>query len=201
MDLHFGRHPKEEREAQQLMLRENNFGSMSRATDYYICYLEYANPHGRFDLVGVHWPSQSLVRKQRIGRRLVLVEVKYGDGAIDGQAGIHSHIIDLNRFLAEDSNLVELKKEMVCVFNQKRALGLIDCGLDLVSFSDEAPMLLLVLIDHDPASVMLRRALETLPPSPHAEVCLAASCLMGYGLFDQSVLLLEEARQRLSACL
>jgi hypothetical protein len=198
MDLHFGRHPKEEREAQQLIVRENNFGSMSRATDYYICDLEYANRHGRFDLVAVHWPSESMTRKQQTERRLVLVEVKYGEGAIDGTAGVHSHIVDINTFLNDASNLASLKQEMVRVFNQKRALGLVDCGLDLVSFSDEPPMLLLVLINHDPASVKLRRTLETLPPSPHSQVYLATPCLLGYGLFDQAVLPLEEARLRFS---
>lgn len=49
MDIFLGQHPKEEREAQQLILRDNNFGGVSRSTDYYICYIEYANPHGRFD--------------------------------------------------------------------------------------------------------------------------------------------------------
>src|ERR1039458_5293025 len=54
MDLHIGKHPKEERETQQSILRENNFGKVSRATDYFICDIEYANLHGRFDLVAVH---------------------------------------------------------------------------------------------------------------------------------------------------
>jgi hypothetical protein len=140
-------------------------------------------------------------RKQQTVRRLVLVEVKYGDGAVDGSAGVHSHIIDLNTFLDDASNLVALKQEMTCVFNQKRALGLVDCGLDLGGFSDEPPMLLLVLINHDPGSEKLRRALETLPPSPHAPVYLATSCLMGHGLFDQAVWPLEEVRRRFADCL
>jgi len=82
MDIFLGRHPKEEREVQQLILRDNNFEGVSRATDYYVCDIEYANPQGRFDLVAVHWPSNGAVRKKQDGRRLVLVETKYGDGAI-----------------------------------------------------------------------------------------------------------------------
>ncbi len=42
---------------QQLILHDNNRGSIARSTDYYICDLEYANPHGRFDLVAVRWAS------------------------------------------------------------------------------------------------------------------------------------------------
>ena len=37
MDLWFGHHPKNEREFQQLLLRENNFGNSAKGTDYFIC--------------------------------------------------------------------------------------------------------------------------------------------------------------------
>jgi hypothetical protein len=199
MDLYLGRHPKEEREAQQSILRENNFGGVSRATDYFVCDIEYANSHGRFDLVAVHWPSNGAIRKRADGRRLVLVEAKFGEGAIEDPAGIHSHVIDINRFLSDPANVGALKKEMVDVFNQKRELGLISCGKDLVAFSDEPPMLLLALVNHDPDSTKLRASLDHLPPSPHAEVYLAASCFMGHGLFDQAVLPLADAKTRLGA--
>jgi hypothetical protein len=159
MDLHLGRHPREEREAQQLILRDNNFGVMSRATDYYVCDIEYAHQHGRIDLVAVHWPSKSPIRKKQKDRRLVLVEAKYGDGTIADPAGIHSHIKDINRFLEDTANLKALKNEMVGLFNQKRALRLINCSKDLVAFSDEPPMLLLTLVNHDPDSSSLRKAL------------------------------------------
>lgn len=201
MDLFLGQHPKEEREAQQLILRDNNFGGVSRATDYFICDIEYANPHGRFDLVAVHWPSNGAIRKKQNGRRLVLVEAKYGDGAIADPAGIHSHIVDINRFLKDPANVQALKDEMVGLFNQKRALGLMNCGKDLGAFSDEPPMLLLALVNHDPDSTKLRTSLEALPPSPHAEIYIATGCFMGYGLFDQAVIPLEEARSRFEACI
>jgi len=201
MDIYFGRHPKEEREAQQLIVRDNNFGGVSRATDYYVCDIEYANPHGRFDLVAVHWPSRGHIRKQQDGRRLVLVEVKFGDGAINGAASIRSHITDINRFLGDPANVTALQDEMVGVFNQKRALGLMNCGKDLCAFGDEPPMLLLALANHDPDSTKLRAALDALPPSPHAEIYIATGCFMGYGLCDQAIVPLEEARSRFRACL
>jgi hypothetical protein len=199
MDLYIGRHSKEEREVQQSILRENNFGGISRATDYFICDIEYANLNGRFDLVAVHWPSNGATRKRADSRRLVLVEAKFGEGAIDGRAGIHSHIIDINEFLEKKDNVSALKNEMVGIFNQKRELGLIDCGRDLEAFCDERPMLLLALVNHDPDSSKLRRSLDNFPPSPHADIYLATSCFMGYGLFDQAVLPLGAAKERLEA--
>ena len=201
MDIYLGRHTKEEREAQQSILRENNFGGVSRATDYYVCDIEYANPHGRFDLVAVHWPSNGAIRKKANGRRLVLVEAKYGEGTIADPAGIHSHIIDISWFLEDPANVQALKDEMVVLFNQKRALGLMDCGKDLVAFSDEPPMLLLALVNHDPDSTKLRSSMKALPPSPHAGIYIATGCFMGYGLFDQAVVPLEEARSRFEDCI
>jgi hypothetical protein len=199
MDLYLGRHPKEEREAAQNILRQNNFGGVSLATDYFICDIEYANKHGQFDSIAVRWPSKSAVRKRATGHRLVIIEAKFGEGAIDGVAGLHSHIEDINQFLSSPTNLSALKSEMVGIFNQKRKLGLMNCNKDLEAFSDELPMLLLALVNHDPDSSRLRDSLETLPPSPHAEIYLATSCFMGYGLFDQAVLPLTAVKERLEA--
>ena len=201
MDLHFGKHPKEEREAQQLLVRDNNFGRVARGTDYFICDIEYANDHGQFDMVAVHWPSIPTERKRSEGRRLVLAEVKYGDGALEGPAGLSRHIKAVNAFLADAGRVQALKQEMVRVFNQKRALGLVNCGKDLAGFSNERPVLMLVLANHDPDSKVLRRVLGSLPSSPHAELCLATGCLMGYGLFDQAILPLDEAHRRQRECI
>ena len=81
MDMHEVRSKsRSEREAQQLLLRENNFGRDAQSTDYYICDIEYnvGNWQGQFDMVGVHWPLKD--REEATDRRLVFVEVKYGEG-------------------------------------------------------------------------------------------------------------------------
>ena len=43
MDTYFYKHPKLEREYQQLVLRENNCSSIANETDYYIADIEYTN--------------------------------------------------------------------------------------------------------------------------------------------------------------
>ncbi|WP_223643784.1 hypothetical protein [Corallococcus sp. EGB] len=192
--------PGEEREVQQLILRDNNVGGVARSTDYYVCDIEYANHHGRFDLVAVRWPSTPAARKRQGGHRLVLGEVKFGDGALEGTAGLHAHINDVNAYLAAPGNLAALKQEMLRVFNQKRALRLIDCEKDLVAFSEEAPMLLLVLVNHDPDKSRLRELLRSLPPSPHAELRIATGSLLGYGLYEPAILPVDEALARFEAC-
>lgn len=201
MDLWLGAHPKGEREAQQHILRDNNFGAVARASDCYVIDIEYAVDEGRFDFIAVHWPSTPAGRKQAEHRRLMLGEVKFGDGALTGTAGLHAHITAVNNYLARSGKLAALKEDMVRVFNQKRALGLIDCGKDLISFSDEAPMLLLVLTNHDPDTSNLRELLRTLPPSPHAELRIATASLFGYGLFDPAILTVAEAFERFGPCI
>lgn len=193
--------PGEEREVQQLILRDNNFGGIARSTDYYVCDIEYANAHGRFDFVAVRWPSKPSVRKKQDGHRLVLGEVKFGDAALDGTSGLHAHVHGVNNYLAEPGSLAALKTEMLSVFNQKRELGLIDCGKELEGFSDEPPLLLLVLVNHDPDKSRLRDLLRTLPPSPHAALRVATGSLLGYGLYDPAILTIDEALARFDGCI
>jgi len=201
MDLFFGQHVRDEREVQQLIVRDNNMSSVARSTDFYVCDIEYANEQGRFDLVAVHWPSVGHVRKEGSGRRLVLGEVKCGDRALTGTAGLHAHIEDADAFLSSAENVARLKSEMVASFKQMRELKLVDCDKDLVSFSDQPPLLLLILANHDPGATKLRDLVATLPPCPHAELRFAVSSFMGYGLFDQGVLTYEELQARHKECL
>jgi hypothetical protein len=202
MDSWFGTHPKEEREVQQMIVRDNNFGSISRSTDYFICDIEYdANANGRFDMVAVHWPSSPAARKNTKDRRLVLIEVKHGDGALDGPSGLHGHIAGVDAFLDNPGNVETLKKEMTASFNDKRALGIMNCELGLTGFSKEKPVLLLVLANHDPDKTKLGVVLRSLPACQHAEVRFASATFMGYGLFDRAILTLPELATRFSGCI
>lgn len=194
--------PGEEREVQQLIVRDNNVGGIANSTDYYICDIEFTiAKRKRFDFMAVHWPSKGDVRKRQGGHRLVVGEVKFGDGALKGKSSLHGHIDDVNAYLAVPGNLAAIKEQMLCVFNQKRELGLVECKKNLTDFSDEPPILLLVLANHDPESTLLRDLLGSLPPSPHAELRVATGSLIGYGLYDPAILTIDEARVRLGACI
>jgi len=192
MDLWFGDHPKNEREFQQLMLRENNFGNSAKSTDYFICDIEYANYTGRFDLIAVHWPSSSTGRKNNRDLRLAFIEMKYLDNALAGAAGLDKHIEDINTFLSESANLGNIKKEMKSLFKQKLELGLINNQKSIESFSDDKPEFILALVNHDPESTILRKELANLPDCPNAEIKVATSNFMGYGLFSQGIYGLDE---------
>ena len=173
-----------EKEFQQLAARENNFGSVARDTDYYVCDIEYQSGQGRFDMIAVHWPSESAVRKHTSDRRLVFVEVKYGDSALNH---LHAHVRDVNDFAADPHRLENFKQDMVGVFNQKWELGLINCGKKLQSFSGERPLMLLVFANHDPQKSTLSRLLHSLPASPHVGVSIATASFLGYGLYEHCI--------------
>ena len=198
MDRRFGEGPKDEREFQQRILRDNNFGTVARSTDYFICDIEYQNPVGRFDMIAVHWPSTSADRKKNRDRDLAFIEVKHGDSALEGKAGLHEHIKGVNKFAADSRKLDLLKNDMVELFNHKRTLDLVDCGKNLQSFSVRKPKLILALVNHDPASSKLRRLLDECPESPHVELCVVTASLLGYGLYDQGTHAVPEARKRFS---
>lgn len=187
---------KDEREFQQRILRDNNFGSIARSTDYYICDIEYQSDFGRFDMIAVRWPSLPAVRKSGWAHGLALIEVKHGDNALEGSAGLHKHIADINKFSSPESkNLDRIKTDMVAVFNQKRALGLLDCGKDLESFNDDKPELILAFVNHDPDKSKLRELLDSCPESPHVDLRIATASFLGYGLFDQGIHGLEDAKK------
>ena len=173
-----------EKEFQQLAVRDNNFGPVARDTDYYVCDIEFQNEHGRFDMVAVHWPSETAARKKAYDRHLVFVEVKYGDSAL---GNLHAHVTHINDFAKDPLRLAEFKADMVRVFNQKHELGLVNCGKKLESFSSREPLLLLMLANHDPQKSALSGLLSSLPASPHVRVSIATASFLGYGMYDQCV--------------
>lgn len=208
MDLWLTPHPKDEREFQQLVVRENNRGPIARTTDYYICDIEYACPivnpawaqdDGgkdrtktiRFDLVAVHWDSEPGKRQNATDLRLALIEMKYADGAIEGTAGLCTHADDLRAFLTPSNALRELASEMTLVFNQKRELRLIDVGKDIESVTPDHLEYIILLANHDPAKTALDNALARNPygqlPS-YVTVRFSAASFMGYGLFADHML-------------
>lgn len=197
MDYHFAKKRKDEREFQQLVLRDNNFGSIANSTDYFVCDIEYQSEHGRFDMVAVHWPSTSVERKNPNNRRLAFIEVKHGDKALKAKSGLHAHISDVNEYVRRRDALDKIKREMVYVFNQKKRLGLISCKKNLESFSDKPPLLLLAFVNHDPGSEILRSQLNTLPDSPHVELRIATASFLGYGLYDQGIHPLDRVKKYL----
>lgn len=193
MDYYFTKDTKQEREFQQLVVRENNNSSIANATDYFIIDIEYDNhTNARFDLIAVEWPSVASHRKLSNGfkPKLVVIEMKYGDGSFKGSAGIHKHINDFNSFKSNPAQISAFKDEMLGVFKQKRDLGLIPClsgigktNSNAVSqFADDIEMIFLIA-NHDPASTILQTELAGVQ---NHDINFITSNFMGYGLYKEN---------------
>jgi len=208
MDRWLSKYGGLEREAQQLIVQENNQdGKYARATDYYFCDMERVEGDVivdekrrglRFDLVGVHWPSTSKERKQNKGRKLVIGEVKFGDGAHAKEAGLVEHFIGLKAFVDEPDRVEKLKQKMAIAFNQKHQLGFIQCQRPLETvrgFAGESAPIewLLILGNHDPEKIVLKSELRQLQdyqnstPTPKIQIRVATSSFVGYGLWNEGI--------------
>jgi hypothetical protein len=200
MDHWFHFHPKEEREAQQLIVRENNFGGAAKSTDYFICDIEYANECGRFDLIAAHWPAIGSARKNNHNVGLAFIEFKYMNKAMANTAGICAHVQDMKTYYENNpDHFASLKNEMIQVFKQKWTLGLIDIQKPIECFNEEMPDFILALANHDPESRILLRELKeiaAIAPSLPFSVKFAVSNFLGYGLYDQNIYGLEAFMER-----
>ncbi len=201
MDFYFSKHPKEEREFQQLVVRENNYSSVANSTDYFIIDIEYDNrANARFDLVALQWPSESSARKllKDFKPKLSIIEMKYGDGALTGTAGMLKHWQDFNSLISDSEKLKTFKSEMLDLFQQKRQLGLIPCLSQLknnnqvVEFAEDVDLIFLIA-NHDPASTKLTNELTKLKDQ---SIKFCSSNFMGYGLYQQNIFTLEEFNSR-----
>lgn len=194
MDWWFHEHPKYEREFQQVIARENNnLGNISRGTDYYIVDIEYANKgdtadkSARFDMVALKWLSDGATRKDVQKVSLALIEVKFGNGALQGKSGVCEHLKDFQHFLSDQNSLKEFCEDMSVVFAQKCQLGLVD-GLQekqfKVKINHKNPEVIFVFANHDPDSKILDNILlcNELNECPFP-VRIAKASSMGYCLY------------------
>ena len=203
MDLYFYEHPKLEREIQQHILRENNRTSHAKDTDYYIADIEYANSQNRsrFDMLAVKWPSTTVSRKNSTDLGLSFIEVKHGDNALANAAGLEKHFKDMESYLC-NHGVTGICAEAQRVFNQKIELGLVNGIREHTRISlrvTERVEFILLLANHKPASSIMKRELESiLLTSVYKDLCkmaeirIAHASHMGYGLFEKTMLSLED---------
>jgi hypothetical protein len=192
MDFYFTLIRKEEREFQQLVVRENNYSSIANSTDYFVIDIEYDNHEdAKFDIVAAEWPSEGPIRKLQKGfkPKLVIIEMKYGDGALTGDSGLKKHCDDYNTFISNPLKVENFKQEMLEVFKQKRELGLIPCLAEssnkneVLEFDKDIEFIFL-LANHDPESSILKTELNALS---NEKIKFITSNFMGYGLYNQNV--------------
>ena len=201
MDKFFGASKNEEREFQQLVIRDNNVSSLANGTDFFIIDVEYAYLNvGIFDLVAVEWRSEGPKRKYPDKHKPVLyiIEMKYGDKALKGKSGLKDHQEQFHHLATNEVYLEQFKQEMIALFEQKRNLGLIPSlsktnNPNTVSGFNDDLQFAFLLANHDPASELLIKELKLLE---FHDVRFIVSNFMGYGIYHQSVFSYPQYRER-----
>lgn len=196
-----------EREFSQVVFRENNSEKIGRYTDYFLLDMEYQYEYVNNGLTKKPEPDLMAVqflrneRGRKVNHRLAIVEVKYGDGAYNGKAGIRSHIDDYIYLLNHPELIDKIKNDLVGMFSQEKELkilpGLMETFHEL-KFSKEKPQLILALISHnsnsgksvrdgDDLKTTLQKAIEEYEDLLD-EVYIASSSEMGFGLYEDRLI-------------
>jgi len=125
MDFYFSEHSKPEREFQQLIARENNFSTIANQSEYFVSDIEFADSAlgARFDILAIRWLVSQ--RKSTSDCRPALIEMKYGDGALSGNAGVLKHLQDIDALISNGDKYKALLETMEMQFNQLDKLGLL----------------------------------------------------------------------------
>ena len=210
MDVWFAKNRKYEREFQQLVVRENNrHGAISHASDYYIVDIVYAynvnvsdkKTQARFDMIAVKWLSKSNERQNPSAPTLAIIEMKYGDGALGGSAGLKKHLEDFGT-LVKNGELDDFCADYSNVFNQKCALGLIPGKESArIKITQRDIELIFLIANHDPdktglATIVAEIADLTMEyPYP---IRFAYASMMGYCLYADQLKSLEEMQKFLN---
>lgn len=204
MDLWFGKHPKDERAFQQILVYDNNGNkSVAHSTDYFISDIEYDNKQGaRFDAISIRWRSTASARKlsKKYKPRLTLIEMKYGDSALKGKSGMVDHLTQYEKFLSDKRKVNSLKDEVINQFQLKRDLGLIP-ALDSNSYKikelDDQVDVMFVLANHKPSDKKLQKELLVCQElNVNFRVLFSQANFHGYGLYESNMFMLENIINR-----
>lgn len=207
MDFYFSTICKSEREFQQLVVRENNDSPISNESEYFIADIECSDSDlkAKFDMLAIKWLANE--RKNGSNCKAALVEMKYGDGALDGKSGIMKHIQDMAALIEDKTRYGELLSTMETKFDQLDRLELLrfnHCtnGTKVRLDANAAPDVIFILANHNPRSTKLKKLLldhagqiESL--SRNFELKFFVSSFAGYGLHSKCLLGLNDFKELL----
>ncbi|MDR0453616.1 MAG: hypothetical protein LBH05_02240 [Deferribacteraceae bacterium] len=197
-----------ERTYQQLVCRENNRSKISNDTDYFIVDMEYCVPlkdkNPEIDMIAVKWSATSQDRKRQDDEgfktvSLAFIEMKYGDKAIDGTAGLKVHLDDMIKIFDEDK-LESIRNRAEFQLNTLNYLGLIDHKNPECKFRVILPALpeyIMLLANTASKKDVFKDAIKHYDnfAKKHFELKFFVASYAGYGLFEHCMLNAEDFKK------
>ena len=207
MDIYFSERRKSEREFQQLVARENNYSMISNDSEYFVSDIEFADRdlNARFDILAVRWLASH--RKNGNNCRVALKEMKYGDDALGGKAGLLKHLKDIDTLISDHDKYKSLVETIELQFNQLDNLGLLSFnhssnGTRVKLSAKDKPEVIFILANHNPRSTKLSSILDdpeviTYAQTQRFDLRFFVSSFSGYGLHSDCMLTLTQFRKLL----
>jgi hypothetical protein len=154
--------------------------------------------------MAIYWPASK--RKKGSNCKVALIEMKYGDGALEGDAGLLKHLKDMHTLISDKENRYrELLQTMEVQFNQLGDLGLLkfNKGKSKAKVTlnvDDEPEVIFILANHNPRSKKLVKILgdheiEKYEESTLFDLSFYVASFAGYGLHADSMYTLDEFRK------
>ena len=202
-------HENPEKEIQQRIVLENNIFGNSNSTDYFIIDTEYKEQGnrnaGRFDAIALHW-SRDMRNHRDYKPGLAFIEVKVGEGAIKGTSGINKHLDDIIKYDITDDFCADIEKNIFQLYT----LGLISIPGSNIFDSEKSekkqfkidrnktPQMIFALANYNQKSGKILEQLEKVAEPKELDLRFATSSFLGYGLYDEGMLKLDEFKQLLT---
>jgi hypothetical protein len=205
MDEYFSAYGKTEREFQQLVARENNNSTISNESEYFISDIEVTDPEARFDIMAIRWLATQ--RKNGSNCKAALIEMKYGDGALGGSAGLLKHLKDMDTLISKNDRYTNLLRTMETQFDQLDQLELLNFNkgkseAKVKLDAKDKPEVIIILANHNPRSPKLKTILkdpefDIYEKSSVFDLRFFVASFSGYGLHAKCMLPLAEFRKLL----
>lgn len=204
MDAHLIRKPTLEREFQQVTARINNQSNLANLTEYFITDIEFADNelNARFDLMGFFWPARPRTHTRKC--KVMLMEMKYGDNALDGNAGILKHLQDFQALISNREKYAQICATIDSQFMQLDQLELLEFtrkgqNLPMELDPDQKPEVIFLFANHNPRSAKLASCLsdpllDEFATSDLFDLRFFVSQFAGYALHSDCMVTLEEFR-------
>jgi len=181
---------------------ENNSSTVSNESEYFITDIELADTElgARIDILALRWKASE--RKSNSKLCPVLIEMKYGDKALGGSAGMSKYLKDMDALVSNPDKYQKLRETLEVQFNQMHKLGLYNFNekknwKEITIDTSTKPELIFILANYNPRSSKLNTILEDAKSYEDKKFDLRffVSSFAGYAMHTENMLSLGEFRE------